>query len=224
MKKESINITESWTFQSQDVASHFDYHVREQLPWYDTLTSMVSVISRHFLPYNAVAYDIGASTGNLGNNLRDIIEARSVNWIGIDNAEIMRQYYRAPGELIIADAIDYDYYPFDFAICFLSMMFMSVELRKSWLMDEMIPKMKAGGAMIIIDKQEPVGGVISTALQRVIWQMKMNSGALPEEVVKKELSLSGIQRPLPLDFFDGTNAKEFFRFGNFAGWIIEKGE
>ena len=39
-------------------------------------------------------------------------------------------------------------------------------------------------------------------------------------VVRKELSLSGIQRPLyPGEL--GEDAVEVFRFGDFVGWIIE---
>ena len=39
-------------------------------------------------------------------------------------------------------------------------------------------------------------------------------------MIKKELSLSGIQRPLyPGEL--GEDAVEVFRFGDFAGWIIE---
>ncbi len=46
------------------------------------------------------------------------------------------------------------------------------------------------------------------------------SHAEPGAVIKKELSLSGIQRPLyPGEL--GEDAVEVFRFGDFAGWIIE---
>ena len=49
---------------------------------------------------------------------------------------------------------------------------------------------------------------------------KLEQGAEPGAVVRKELSLSGIQRPLyPGEL--GEDAVEVFRFGDFAGWIIE---
>ena len=31
-------VPENWTFESKEVADHFDEHVREQLPWYDLAT------------------------------------------------------------------------------------------------------------------------------------------------------------------------------------------
>ena len=220
---EAMQIPESWTFKSDEVAQHFDMHVREQLPWYDNLTSLVAVLAKHYLPEGAVAYDIGASTGNLGAALADVIKERNVEWLGIDNAEAMKKVYRAPGRLEIADAIDFPFKPFDLAVCFLSMMFMPADRRREWLR-KMLGLMKTGGAFIVIDRQQPMGGAVSTAMSRVVWKLKTNAGASADAVLKKELSLCGIQRPLPVNFFDGMDAREFFRFGDFAGWIIEKQE
>jgi hypothetical protein len=40
------------------------------------------------------------------------------------------------------------------------------------------------------------------------------------------LSLSGIQRPIPYSFVQNAvpDAHEFFRFGEFAGWVITRPE
>ena len=60
----------------------------------------------------------------------------------------------------------------------------------------------------------------ATVLARLTWASKLDQGAEPGAVVKKELALSGIQRPLyPGEL--GEDAVEVFRFGDFAGWIIE---
>ena len=39
--------------------------------------------------------------------------------------------------------------------------------------------------------------------------------------MRKELSLSGVQRPLYRGAL-GPDAVEVFRFGDFAGWLIER--
>lgn len=166
-----MDIPNSWTFKSDDIATAFDQHVREQLPWYDIVTNLIAVIARHYLPEHALAYDIGASTGNLGVMLKDTIQARHIAWVGIDNAVAMKKVYRAPGNLKIADAISYPFKPFNLAVCFLSLMFMAYDQRKSWLLS-LIDKMKPGGAIIIIDRQEPASGILEVALQRAIWQQK----------------------------------------------------
>ena len=57
-------------------------------------------------------------------------------------------------------------------------------------------------------------------LARLTWASKPDQGAEAGTVMRKELSLPGIQRPLyPGEL--GEDAVEVFRFGDFAGWIIE---
>ncbi len=44
-------------------------------------------------------------------------------------------------------------------------------------------------------------------------------GATPDDILRKELSLAGYQRPLhPLML--PTEARTFFQLGEFAGWIL----
>lgn len=216
-----MKIGNSWTFQTDEVAGHFDEHVREQLPWYDMLSELVVLISRHYMSEKALCYDIGASTGNIGHRLRREILDRRIQWIGIDNAESMRKYYKAPGTLITTDATLFNYRSFDLAICFLSLMFMHPQARKE-LFSTLLEKIKPGGALIVVDKYEPNCGVLSLAFQRYVFQAKLQAGATADDVLRKELSLCGIQRPIPRNFFDEYGGVEFFRFGFFFGRIFEK--
>ena len=59
-------------------------------------------------------------------------------------------------------------------------------------------------------------------LSRLALAGKVATGTPASEIVAKELSLGGVQRPLDPGLVDGWGeAVEFFRFGDFAGWIIE---
>ena len=80
--------------------------------------------------------------------------------------------------------------------------------------------MKPGGAIIVVDKEESPGGYPATVLSRLTWDCKLRQGAEPGAVMRKELSLSGVQRPLYRGEL-GLGAVEVFRFGDFAGWLIE---
>lgn len=62
-------------------------------------------------------------------------------------------------------------------------------------------------------------GNVATVLWRLALAGKVAAGADARDVIAKELSLSGVQRPLHPD--ELTGAVEIFRFGDFAGWIIE---
>ena len=63
-----MQIPKNWTFENTSVAQNFDKHVREQLPFYDLATNAISHIARHYIQENKLVYDIGASTGNIGNS------------------------------------------------------------------------------------------------------------------------------------------------------------
>lgn len=214
-----------WTFKNIKVAEAFDSHVREQLPWYDIATGAVSHIARHYIAQNGLIYDIGASTGNIGRSLASTIESRSASLIGIEPSEEMCAIYSAPGKLVMADAMDFAFQPFDVAICFLVLMFMPVTKRRDFIR-RLVKKIKPGGALIVFDKMEVHGGYISTIMHRMTIAGKVSTGTSADDIIAKELSLGGIQRPLPPGFIHSAapDAVEVFRFGEFTGWVIERPE
>lgn len=219
----SLSIPRNWTFNSDAVARGFDSHVRETLPWYDLVTGAVALIARHFIGEGGLVYDIGASTGNIGKALRDDLTARKAKLIPIEASEQMAARYDGPQKknLIIGDAIELDYRPFDVSVLFLTLMFMPPHLRSGYI-TRLYEACKPGGVIIIVDKEEPRHGFLSTILYRVTLAAKVASGISPEDILAKEVSLGGIQIPISVEEI-GHAPVEFFRFGDFAGWIIRKG-
>lgn len=209
-----------WSFDADGVADAFDSHVREQLPWYDLATDALLHIARHYIPENGLVYDIGASTGNVGRAIKDILDDRGARLVAIEKSEQMSDRYTGPGELITADAIDFDFEPFDFAVSFLATIFMPVSKRRV-LVDKLLKRLNDGGAIVMIERMEAGAGYISTINARLTLANKLKAGALPSDIVAKELSLSGVQRPMSRHEMP-KQAVEFFRLGDFAGWIIEK--
>ena len=215
-----MKIPVDWTFENADVAEHFDAHVREQLPWYDLATGMVAHIARHYVTDHGLIYDIGASTGNIGTAMAATIRARLARLIAIESSTHMAGHYAGPGDLIVADARDVSFEPFDVAVAFLVFMFLPVPDRIT-LLRELEAAVKPGGAIVIVDKQEQPGGYLGTILHRVTLAGKVATGTSSEDIVAKELSLQGVQRPLSPDF--PPAGREVFRFGEFVGWVVESG-
>jgi tRNA (cmo5U34)-methyltransferase len=215
-----MEIPTNWTFKNKGVAKEFDTHVRESLPWYDLVSGAVAHTVRHYLPENGVMYDIGASTGNIGKLLDESLTARKAKLISIENAAEMAEHFEAQGTLEIADCTTYDYQPFDVATIFLVLMFLTMEQRQN-LVANLIAKCNKGGAIIIVDKIETKANYIGTINRRLTLAGKVATGVSPEQIIAKELSLAGIQRPLQANELPEI-AEQFFRFGEFAGWIIEK--
>jgi tRNA (cmo5U34)-methyltransferase len=214
-----FDIPRDWTFKDRQVVEAFDRHVREQLPFYDLVSGAVAHIARHYLPHNGTIYDIGASTGNITQLLAETIKKRNAEAISIDNAAEMTTKFAGVGTLTIADAYDYDYQQFDVAVLFLVLMFVPVHKRTD-LLRRLIGKARNGGAIIIVDKIADHSDYVGTIMRRMTIAGKVASGTSAQDILDKELSLGGIQRPMQLKTLP-SNAQEFFRWGEFAGWIIE---
>lgn len=209
----------SWTFQSSEIADGFDEHVQGQLPWYSLATQIAAHIGRHYIPVGGRVYDIGAATGNIGNALRETLDSRSAQLIAIDNSDAMRAAYKGPGEFIVADAVSFPYQPFDFGVVFLTAMFFPFASRRAWF-NRLQDALRPGGALLIFDKTEPLGGYAGTVIYRLGLANKIASGVPADEILQKEMSLAGVQRPLaPCEL--PKNFVEVFRLGDFAGWLIE---
>ncbi len=220
--KSSLEIPQHWTFRSRAVAKHFDQHVREQLPWYDVATNAVAHFGRHYIPNGARVYDIGASTGNVGNALHETLVQRKAKFTAIEESQEMADKYAGPPQLVVADAVSFAYEPFDFAVAFLVFMFLPVANRGS-LLRRLQGLTKPGGALVILDKIQMPPGYVGTAFSRLTLQQKLAVGAEPAAILQKELSLAGYQRPFDTRLLPKT-ARVFFQVGEFVGWIIEAPE
>lgn len=215
-----MKIPTEWTFKSPEIAAAFDEHVREQLPWYDLSTFLVAHVGRHYIPYGGRVYDIGASTGNIGRALADTLKNREAEFVAIEAAKEMCEKYRGPARIVCADACSFDYKEFDFAVCFLVLMFMTPKQRVD-LLNRLRLLCKLGGAILIFDKRQPVVGYPATIMSRLAIAGKVTAGADAKEIIAKELSLAGAQRPLAPSEIPSA-CVEVFRFGDFSGWLWEQ--
>lgn len=214
-------IPSNWTFKDDGVASSFERHVRESLPWYDLATGAVAHVARHYVPEAGLVYDLGASTGNIGRALEATLDARAARLVPVESSAAMAKLYTGPqrGNLLQADVRDIAFEPFDLAVMFLTMMFVPVADRHG-LLDRLHAAVKPGGAIVIFDKTEAVRGYAATVIWRLALAGKVASGVSADDIVAKELSLGGVQRPFDPAMLPDA-AVEFFRFGEFAGWLIE---
>lgn len=218
-------IPAEWTFRDREVAAAFDAHVREQLPWYDLATGAAAHLARHYIPQGGLVYDIGASTGNFGRAIAATLKARDARLVAIDNAPEMAERYEGPGEIVVADATQYPFGEYDVAVCFLVLMFLPPAKRRDFLR-LLVTRIRPGGALIFVDKEAAPSGYLGTAMHRITIAGKIAAGADPAKVIDKELSLSGVQRPLSPRFVQTVvpEAVEFFRFGEFAGYIVDRAD
>lgn len=219
-KEAALKIRDQWTFNVRDVAGDFDRHVREQLPWYDLATRMVAHIARHYLPQGGLVIDVGCATGNIGRALETMLEARGGRLVSVDAAEEMSANYKGPGQVVVGDVCDFDFalYKPDVIVCFLTLMFVPVK-KRAVLIERMRKSLQAGGALIIFDKMAAGSGYLSTMLYRLTLIAKREAGAEASDIMAKDLSLAGVQRPMSEDELAGF--VPVFRFGDFGGYVAE---
>lgn len=219
-------IPKNWTFESNAVASRFNAHVREQLPWYDHLLRCVEHFGAHYIPRGGLVYDVGASTGNVGRLLAPYLKDRAARLVSIEPSPQMEVQMRVsggtPGDWKVADATSFEFDDCDFVVCNLVLMFLPVGSRAAFLRN-LIAKLRPGGAIVIVDKVLPPAGYLGTVLHRLTMRGKLDAGVAPEEILAKEMSLGGVQRPLSTHVVPST-AVRFFQFGEFVGWILEREE
>jgi tRNA (cmo5U34)-methyltransferase len=215
----------SWTFETKEIAETFDSHVREQLPWYDMVTDAVCYIARNYLTEGGVVVDVGASTGNMIDKLMPLVEERWADVVAIEKSKsmcnILQKKYKKSDYVVIEnnDVINHELPNADVLIVFLTMMFIPIRKRKA-LMSALRASCKQGGVIVVVDKVADHDGYFSTVLKRLTMQFKLQQGAKPEDVLNKEMSLAGVQIPIDPSIL-GEDAKQFFRMGEFAGWVIE---
>lgn len=209
-----------WTFKDGAVADGFDKHVREQLPWYELVTTAIVQIGRHYIGQGGRVYDIGASTGNIGRALDDVIFARQASLIAIEESPQMAEKWWGPGALHVGRAQDVEYEPFDFAVAMLCVMFLRPD-EQIQLLDRLVKRIGTGGALVLVERMLPPPGYLSIVSSRLTLAAKREAGATGDEIVAKELSLAGAQRPMDRNLLKSYGAVEWFRYGDFAGWVIE---
>lgn len=208
-----------WTFETKEIAKGFPKHVNQHLPWYPLATNIIKYIVENYIPVGGKLLDIGASRGNITTELRSLIESRNIKAKSFEISLEMAKEWEGVGDIYVKDAEEIDE-RFDVAICYLTLMFNSVE-KRARILDKLRLKMRDGGCVIIVEKFDVEdSGYAPTVLRRITMRQKLDCGVDADEIVDKELSLAGVQRPLQVRELCDFYSTEFFRVGEFRGFIL----
>jgi tRNA (cmo5U34)-methyltransferase len=213
-----------WTFDDPKVVEGFNEHIRTHLPFYEMMHDMVAYLIKNYLPSEGSVVDLGASTGNLIHKILPTLIQREASVVAVDNSyEMIKDIDTRFNEEIKSGIVHTKFHclfdSHDIYVACLVLSFVPVNERQ-----EMINKMieNATTAVIIVDKIIDHDGYLASVLRRLTIHMKLKAGVGKVQALEKEMSLAGVQIPLDPAML-GEDAKLFFRVGEFAGWIIEKG-
>ena len=215
----------SWTFETPEIAAGFDDHVREQLPWYDMVTDAVVYIVRNYLTDDNTVVDVGSSTGNVIHKLMPLLLERKAYAVALEKSptmvDVLKKRFESHHNVsVVCDDVRHGgVNKSQVIVVFLTLMFIPVHERQR-VIDRLKANLLKGGVLIVVDKVCDHGGYFATVLKRLGMHWKIQQGAELGAVTTKEMSLAGVQIPFDPSML-GVDAKQFFRMGEFAGWVVE---
>ncbi len=150
---------------------------------------------------------------------KDFLESREVECINVDDSNEMEGLFSGIGKFENHNLCDFNPETYDVTVMFLALMFIPV-YRREYLIGQLISKQRKGGALIVVDKFTPANSYLSKTISRMTFLNKLKAGCPKEEVIEKEMSLIGVQRPCDVSLFD--KFERWFQVGEFIGYVYCK--
>jgi tRNA (cmo5U34)-methyltransferase len=189
------------------------------------VTDAVCYIVRNYLTDDNTVVDVGASTGNMIDKLMPLLLERKAYAVALEKSPTMVDVLKRRFEnhhnvtILHEDVRCCSTEQAQVYVVFLTMMFIPVHERKR-VIDRLRANLLKGGVLVVVDKVCDHGGYFATVLKRLGMHWKIQQGASLGDVTTKEMSLAGVQIPFDPSML-GADAKQFFRMGEFAGWVVE---
>lgn len=222
-----------WEF-TNEVATHFDTHVRKSIPLYEEVQRMTIDMSEWFINNGSTVYDMGSSTGETIFRLQKKHASKeNVKFIGIDNSMMMVQEARKKvsadnvqfsccdvGQIILEEA--------DLVVSLFTLQFLSVPERMKVLRG-VYECLHSGGALIMAEKLLAEEGRFDDMWVELYWDFKKRQGLTDDQILYKARSIRGVLRPITLTENirllrdSGFNSIDvFLKWYNFAGILAIK--
>ncbi|NNE07992.1 MAG: methyltransferase domain-containing protein [Gemmatimonadetes bacterium] len=223
-----------WKFD-EEVARHFDEHVRKSIPLYEELQSMVIEMSEWLITDGSVVYDIGSSTGETLNRLADKHAGKlDVRFVGVETSEAMVKSARAKCEspavrFVQKNVMEIERFEgADLVLSLYTFQFLPLKHR-SVLMKRIYDALSPGGALILAEKIQAESPRLEDMWMELHWDFKRRRGLTDEMILQKARSLRGVMFPLTLsrnvellESAGFSDTEVFLKWHNFAGMIAFK--
>jgi len=226
---------ESWVF-NKDVAKIFDLHVKQSLPFYDSIQKYISSLSEWFIKDNSIIYDLGCSTGETAKNIFEFNRKRKIkfNYVGLDNSPPMIKLAnkKIKNKNIKFKVADINKVSFkknsDLFICLLTFPFLKLDERRK-LLKKIYKSLKIGGSLIFVDKIYSENPLVQDIFTQILFDSKLENKLTTTQILNKAKSLRGsmnlYQQPEIIQFCQEAGFKKndiFFKWFNFVAVIAIK--
>ena len=222
-----ISRQSNWVFDEQ-VAPHFDEHVRKSVPHYDLVQTLAESFSDWFTSDGCTVIDFGASTGETLSRIK-ARHSKNLNLVAYDNSQAMIEEAKKKGiDITFADLEKpLDIPKCSYAVALYTLQFLHPEARKS-LLRKIYQKLDNSGGLFVVEKVVGSTPLVHDILQQLYWDMKAENGFTTEQIFNKARALRGCMHIKSVT----ENEQEFkeigfipeivFKESQFAGWLLIK--
>ncbi len=219
----------NWVFDEK-VAPKFDDHVRKSVPDYDRIQDMAASFADWFVKDGGSVVDLGASTGETLLRIKNRNPNKEIDVIGYDNSRAMIQQAKAKGvDVHFCDlSMLTEMRGHDYGVSLYTLQFLRPGAKQT-VLSVCYDSLKRGGGFFVVEKVLGSIPEFQDIAQQLYWEMKMENGLSPEEVLNKAAALRGNMFPATV----AENEALFRRVGfvrhelvyrhlQFAGWLLMK--
>ena len=188
-----------WSFEN--IADHFDEHVRRSVPLYAEGHDLVCKLSDFFLPENATVMELGTSTGVLAEKfLRHNSNRSDITYIGVDRVETMleKAAERCTGdaravfrnEELVSCPLDKS----SMIISYYTLQFVHPRCRQD-IFSKVYEALEWGGAFVLFEKVRAPDARFQDIASQIYIEFKLDQGFDEPEILSKQRSLKGVLEP-----------------------------
>lgn len=223
----------AWTFESSEVASAFDTHVRKSVPLYEEGQDLLIRMSDFFIDNQSKIYDIGCSTGTLTRKLLARHSHKFTSVYGVDPSEEMIRKARdndmqGDCEYICSDASEVDMSGADLITSYYTIQFVRPYIRQN-LIDKIYSDLRWGGAFFLFEKVRASDARFQDIFSASYIEYKQKQGYSNDEILSKQISLKGVLEPFSSegnrDMLMRAGFKDIisiFKYAPFEGYLCVK--
>ena len=236
-ERDRVLAGEKWEFDAE-VARVFDDMLARSIPQYQTMRYLTAqLVLRHLKENGARApklLDLGCSRGGA---IADMIAylPEDARFLGLEVSEPMvraarSRFAKNPNVRVrqwdLRHGLPDEANGADVALCVLTLQFVPIEYRAK-ILRTVRAGMRPGGLFVLVEKVLGQSAETNAQLVETYHATKRLAGYTDEQIERKRLSLEGVLVPITATWNEELMASAgfpqpecFWRFLNFAGWIV----
>lgn len=217
---------------SNFVSTDFEKHIRQSIPNYSGMRSLIPSIAENFVFKDTNIYDLGTSSGDLLCELEDYLPSSlNLSYIGYDIADnLLPSMPSKDINFYNRDITDESLKLFNTSLVFslFTLQFIDLDKRVK-LIQKVYDSLSKRGCFLVCEKIYSSEGITEDIFTFSNYESKIANGLSADEILIKQTDLKSIMKPLTQieneQLFKDAGfrvVEVFFKSLNFIGWVLIK--